>query len=160
MKPKVILKHPIGYLPAPKFVLGQDAVFNLPFKPPQRIQTSYAVFEADGTLIVKRGYLWEANFPAMNTASTRPASLVHDCGYDLIKDGYLARDPYRELFDDAMRDVLNECDVSSFRAFAWWKAVRIGGDAALDAPRPSLIHSPPDPLPEVGWQAKSILGGK
>lgn len=152
-----IMSRPIAYTNADKFVLGRDETFKLWFAPKQRIETSYAIFETDGKLTGKRGFLWSANFPAINTNDTKPASLCHDLIYQLIKDGYLPRDPYKNLADEAMRQILLECGVVDFRAYAWYKAVQAGGDNALDTPKPSLMYAPSEPIKEVGWQAKKLM---
>jgi hypothetical protein len=156
----MILQDKIAYTHADKFVLGKDAIFKLSFAPQYTVDTSYARFTPDGVLIVKRGFLWSANFPAMNTENTRPASLVHDALYELIKDGHLPRKPFKNLADMVMRDVLLECGILDARAWAWYMAVQIGGDNALNAPRPALMYSPVDTRKKAGWQARELLTGK
>lgn len=139
-----ILKRQIAYVKADKFILGRDEFFSLPFKPKETIRTSYCTFYDNGDLHIKRGFLWSANFPAINTENTKPASLLHDCIYNLIKDGFLPREPYREHGDRLLYDVLIECNVLQYRAFAWYKAVQLGGDEALDSPPPKMYYSPVD----------------
>lgn len=155
-----ILNRQIAYTNADKFVLGRDETFNLWFAPKQKIETSYGIFETNGKLTAKRGYLWSANFPAINTEDTRPASLVHDLIYDLIKDGLLPREPFKDLADKAMMEILIECKVPDFRAWAWYRAVQAGGDSALDSPRPKLKYAPPEFTPQAGWQVKDLLNRK
>ena len=151
------MNRPIAYTNADKFVLGRDETFQLWFAPKERIETSYAIFETDGKLTGKRGFLWSANFPAINTNDTKPASLCHDLIYNLIADGLLPRRPFKDLADEALRRILIECGVVEFRAYGWYEAVQIGGDNALDTPKPSLMYAPTEKLREVGWQAKELL---
>jgi len=152
-----ILRRQIAYTNADKFVLGRDEYFDLDFAPEYPVENSYAKFTPDGVLKIKRGFLWSANFPAMNTDNTKPASLVHDAGYDLIKDGLLPRQQFKDLFDMAMRDILLECGILDARAWAWYMAVQIGGNNALDEPRPSLRYSPIKNDYVAGWQVLDLL---
>jgi hypothetical protein len=152
-----IMRRQIAYTKADKFVLGRNEWFDLDFAPMYEVESSYVKFTIDGVLMIKRGFLWSANFPAMNTENTKPASLLHDAGYDMIKDGLLPRKPFKDLFDMAMRDVLLECKILDARAWAWYMAVQIGGDNALNAPRPSLRYSPVRNNFVVGSQLSSII---
>jgi hypothetical protein len=44
--------------------------------------------------------------------------------------------------DYLLYDMLREDGMPSFRAFYWLKAVQLGGEAALNSPRPQIQYSP------------------
>jgi hypothetical protein len=146
-----IMQRQIAYVYSDRYTFERDEEFHLSFKPLKNIVTPYCTFFTNGVLLIRKGFQWSANFPAVNTPSTRPASGVHDCGYQMIKDGYLKRNPYKDLFDMAMRDILLECKVLDARAWAWYQAVQIGGDEALESPRPRIYFAPsnPDDVPKA-----------
>jgi hypothetical protein len=49
--------------------------------------------------------------------------------------------------------------MTSLRAWYWFKAVRIGGNNALNSPKPTIEYAPEDKkkVYEAGWQAKDLL---
>jgi hypothetical protein len=140
-----ILQRQISYVMSDRYTLDRDEEFLMTFKPPKNIVTPYCTFFTNGILLIRKGFQWSANFPAVNTPSTRPASLVHDLGYMLIKEKYLPRKLYKDLFDMAMRDILLECGILDVRAWAWYQAVQIGGDDALDSKPPRIYFAPSNP---------------
>jgi hypothetical protein len=57
----------------------------------------------------------------------------------------------------AMRDILIECGILDVRAWAWYQAVQIGGNDALDSPRPRIYFAPPNP-DDVPKQINPLIG--
>lgn len=129
---------------ADKYVVHEDYYDVAPFKPAEDIRTPYGSFWKTGEFIIHRGFLFSANFPAINTFNTRRAACVHDFFYSLMKDGYLDKS-YRDHADYLLYDILREDGMPSFRAFYWLKGVQIGGGAVLDSPKPQPHRSPCPP---------------
>jgi hypothetical protein len=131
----------IAFVEADKFIVAVAYHDNAPFLPPETIRTSYGTFYSTGEYIIHPGFLFSANWPAINTFNTRRAACVHDFFYTLMKDGYLPRS-YRDHADYLLYDMLREDGMPSFRAFYWLKAVQLGGEAALNSPKPYIQYSP------------------
>jgi hypothetical protein len=150
----------IAYIDADKYVLAEDYHCKAPFMPENAILTSYGAFFPNGQYTILKGFLFSANRPAINTEDSRRAACIHDFFYCLIKDEYLSRD-YREAIDKLFYDHLIEDGMASFRAWYWYKAVRIGGEWALNSPAPRKKYAPNDKkVYEAGWQAKDLLSRK
>jgi hypothetical protein len=126
---------------ADKYVVHEDYYDVAPFKPTEDIRAPYGTFWKTGEYIVNRGFLFSANFPAINTFNTRRAACVHDFFYTLMKDGYLDKS-YRDHADYLLYDHLREDGMPSFRAFYWLKAVQVAGGAVLNSSKPKPQRSP------------------
>jgi hypothetical protein len=146
----------ISYSNADKYVLAEDYFDVAPFTPNKTILTSYGAFYPTGEYKVSKGFLFSANFPAINTINSRRGAMVHDFFYSLMKDGYLERDKQYDV-DYLFYNMLTEDGMSSLRAWYWFKAVRLGGESALDAPYPTVKKAPQAPLPPAGHQLKDVL---
>lgn len=149
------MKH-IAYSRADKFVLAKNYYDIAPFAPEKTILTTYGAFYPSGEYKVSTGFLFSANFPAINTEDSKRASMAHDFFYNLMKDGHLSRD-CREAVDKLMYDMLIEDDMPSLRAWYWYKAVRVGGESALNSPYPKIILAPPRNTLVAGHQVRDAL---
>lgn len=91
----------------------------------------YVYLYPDGRLCIHKGYRWDgASFIlARDTKKTLRATLVHDCGYQLIREGLLDMS-YRKAFDKLMYKILVEDGIWKIEAKLWYMAVRIGGKKA------------------------------
>ena len=91
----------------------------------------YVTLLAYGLLLLYKGYRWDGAsfFLARDSEKTLRATLVHDCGYQLIRDGELDTS-YRKAFDKLMYNILVEDSVWKIEAWFWYQAVRIGGRKA------------------------------
>lgn len=147
-----------AWVPADKYINAEDYFDIAHFYPPFNIKTSYGEFNVDGTYIIYKGFLYSANWPAINTDDSRRAAMVHDFGYSLMKDGVLSRE-FRESFDNLFYSILKEDGMPSFRAYAWLRAVQIGGEKALDAPAVKIIRSPRSKHPDQIKIAQILIGG-
>lgn len=134
----------IAFIDADKYLAALDYQDIAPFKPKKDIKTSYGSFLATGEYVIKAGFLFSANWPAINTLDSRRAAGVHDFFYNLMKDGLLPRS-YRYDADYLLYNILLEDGMIPLRAFGWFKAVRLGGDEALDSPRAKVQYAPRDP---------------
>jgi hypothetical protein len=151
----------VAYCEADKYILAKDYYDVAPYAPENTILTTYGAFYPDGQYKVSRGFLFSANFPAINTKNSRRAAMVHDFFYTLMKDEYLSRD-FRYDVDYLFYNQLKADGMTSLRAWYWFKAVRIGGNNALNSPKPTIQYAPEDDkkVYEAGWQAKDLLHRK
>lgn len=148
----------IAYVDADKYILAKPYQDFAPFKPLKDIVTSYGAFFTNGQYEVSTGFLFSANWPAINTDDGKRAACIHDFFYCLMKDGHLDRD-YRDDADRLFYNMLIEDGMISFRAWYWYKAVRIGGDAALDS-KVKIKYAPPEPMLPAGHQINDLLNRK
>lgn len=144
------------YAHADKYVLAEEYDDKANFAPPVAILTSYGAFYPNGDYIIFRGFLFSANRPAINTEDSRRAACVHDFFYSLMKDGHLSRS-FREAVDKLFYDHLIEDGMISFRAWYWYKAVRVGGNNALDSAKPKVRRAPPAKKQQAGHQLRETL---
>lgn len=97
----------------------------------REIETDYIILHQD-RLILKKGYAWNgANKPAINTKNSIRGSALHDAIYQLIRLELLPKS-YRYSGDKEIQDVLLEDKMSRFRAWWWFRAVRVGGESSAD----------------------------
>lgn len=97
------------------------------------IVTEYILLSKDGMLTVMEGYAWDGpSGPTIDTPDSMEGSLVHDAGYQLMREGYLDRALYREKFDDLLKSICISKGMSHLRAQAWFSAVREVGDQFAD----------------------------
>jgi hypothetical protein len=136
----------LAYIAADKYLVADRYVAIMPFLPPMDIRTEFVDFFADGTLVIREGFNFSANWPAINTEDSRRGAAEHDALYWLMKLDLLDRRVYREKVDLRLYEVLREDGMVDFRAWYWYKAVRVGGDDALNSPFPAIKYAPPEQL--------------
>jgi hypothetical protein len=147
----------IAFVEADKYILVEQYFDVAPFKPLRSIFTKYGAFYSSGEYKINEGFLFSANFPAINTFNTRRGACVHDFFYCLIKDGYLERS-LRNQIDYYFYDLLKQDGMPDYRAFYWLQAVQFGGENALNTPSPQKQYSPKEYKIEK-TPAQVILGG-
>lgn len=62
-------------------------------------------------------------------------SLVHDALYQLMRQGHLDPDKYRETAVDLLRTMCREDGMSAIRAWWVYKGVRWGGESSTETTR-------------------------
>lgn len=134
----------IGFVEADKYVVSHLFKGLAPFKPTHKISNSYGTFYPSGHYIINKGFLFSANFPAINTFNTRKPAATHDFFYSLMKDGYLPKS-YRDSVDQYFHHMLIATGMVDYRAFYWYQAVRIAGGKVLDSEKPKTQWSPKPP---------------
>lgn len=112
--------------------------------PDSDIHTEYISLLTDGTLIVQKGYAWDGpSGPTIDTPDTMAASLMHDAGYQLIREGYL-EDCYRAHFDNLLKSTIKQDaemysepiqSLAKLRADYFYEGVRIFGDKYAHEPK-------------------------
>ena len=87
------------------------------------------VWIQSGFLHIEPMYAWDGASGGIDTKDFRAASLVHDCLYQLIREGFLKLE-HREYADDLLRKICLQQGMWSFRAWYVWKTVRMFGEKA------------------------------
>jgi len=78
----------------------------------------YIQLDTSGYLVITKGYAWDGpSGPTIDTKNFMRGSLVHDALYQLMRQGHLDRDEYRETADDLLRTMCREDGMSAIRAW-------------------------------------------
>ena len=102
------------------------------FKSPTGHVTPFCEITKDGLLTIRSSYAWDGpSGPTVDTDNFMLGSLVHDCLYEMLRNGYLPHNQWHKA--DAELDRINQlCGMSRVRR--WWvrKGLAMaGGRAAL-----------------------------
>lgn len=132
-----VIKYRDGY----KYQLAETYKVQLPIKPAAEIQGDFYSLGTGGVLTVWHGYCWDGpSGPTFDTKSFMRGSLVHDCLYQMIREGKLP-DSYREEADNILDTICKE-DGMSFIRRAWvYRALRWFGGVAAHEPK-QLLEAP------------------
>lgn len=99
--------------------------------PDDDIETDYINLTAKGGLTIKKGYAWDGpSGPTIDTPSFMRGSLVHDALYQLMRNGFISKDKWRENADKELKRICIEDGMSRIRAWWVYKGVRLFGDRA------------------------------
>ena len=98
----------------------------------------------DGILSIGQGYTWDgASGPTWDTPNLKRGSLVHDAGYQLIREGYYKgiEDEAKKFYDSEFRRILLEDGTWKVRAWYYYRGVvRFGKRSTTkEAIRPVLV---------------------
>jgi hypothetical protein len=112
------VKYRAGY----KYQLYEDETFITGIYG-KEVYSEYISLFANGALVCRKGYAWDgASGPTWDTPSSMRASLIHDAGYQLMREGLLPLD-YKVVFDGLFYLKLLDDGMSRVRAYIWYKAV-------------------------------------
>ena len=135
----------IAYTKGYKYQLAEDYEIALPTMHGHgRINEKYLRLTNLGNLLIREGYAWDgASGPVIDSSSNMRGSLVHDALYQLLRLDRL--DPeYRDGADKIFRDLCIEDGISSWRAYAWYYGLFIGGKPAADPSNKKDILTAPE----------------
>lgn len=105
-----------------KYQLYEDEVFITGIKG-YEVHSDFIDLMPDGKLTCKKGYAWDgASGPTWDTKSSMRGSLIHDAGYQLMREGHLPLD-YKVVFDGLFYLTLIHDGMSKARAYIWYKGV-------------------------------------
>jgi len=96
------------------------------------IHSDFIDLMPDGKLTCKKGYAWDGASGGPNgcltidTKNSMRGSLVHDAGYQLMREGKLPLD-YKVVFDGLFYLTLIHDGMSRVRAYVWYKGVLLFG---------------------------------
>lgn len=128
-----------GLHPSYKYRLLEDAEFQTPFRPNQRIEFTpppvtppRIILDVDGKLLVGENYAWDGcSGPTIDTKDSMQAGLAHDAVYNLFRLNLLPRTDFnRKLADDLFKRILREDGMGAIRAAYWHGAVRAFGESS------------------------------
>ncbi len=123
----------IFYCEGYKYQLKRDYIDNLGLGAPSDILTEYTDYLTTGEFIIKHGYAWDGpSGPTFDTPDSMRGALIHDALYQLMREGLLDPDSYREVADKILRRICMEDGMSEVRADAWYEAVRLFAASAAD----------------------------
>ncbi len=79
------------------------------------------------TIWINKGYWWDGpSGPTFDTPDFMPSSLVHDAGYQLVREGKLSR-KYRKYLDKLLVQMCKEDGMAWWRRFYVYHSVRLLG---------------------------------
>ena len=123
----------ISYKGGYKYQLKEDHVTGISIKPDAPITTEYIVLSIEGRLTVKNGYAWDGpSGPTFDTLNFMRGSLVHDALYQLMREGHLDADRYRDVADRLLQTMCQEDGMTALRAWWVYQGVRLGGGPSAD----------------------------
>ena len=134
----------IAYNSGYKYQLKETYTVRIPVIPPVAIHTEYISLETTGDLTLKEGYAWDGpSGPTIDTLTFMRGSLLHDALYQLMREGRLDHNVYREAADRTLREICKEDGMWSVRAWWVYHGVRLFADPAADpADERPLTHAP------------------
>jgi len=133
----------ISYKGGYKYQLVESISLLTAICPGEDILTEYIDLYYDGHMIIRRGYAWDGpSGPTFDTKNFMRGSLVHDCLYQLMRQGKLLRSR-REDADRLLKKICLEDGMSKLRAWWVYKGVRLGASAAvLKSNMKKVRHAP------------------
>lgn len=130
------MKYESGY----KYLLKETEWCQLDLKPDAPVLTPYCSLTTEGILSVYVGYAWDGpSGPTLDTKDVMTPSLIHDCLYQLMAEGFLPSN-YRRAADKELTRLMKERGVNWLRRKIWWRGVRLAGGAHLE---PKKIREAP-----------------
>ena len=142
------IRYRAGY----KYQLAEDYEIQTDVLPARAVNADFIKMDLLGTLRIVAGYAWDGpSGPAQDTPDFMRASLVHDALYQLMREGYLDPDLYRERADAILRTLCIEDGMPHAKAEFAYLAVRAFGKPSTDPKSehpiieaPGITESPQD----------------
>ena len=136
-------RHKILYKKGYKYQLVDGFTALVDIYPPKVLITEFIILSPYGELFLKKGYAWDGATGAIDTRNFMRGSAVHDALYQLMRQGLLDADKYREIADKELRKICKEDGMSSFRAAYVYRAVRtFGGRLAKPSAKRRAFTAP------------------
>ena len=121
------IKYKGGY----KYQIVEEYSISVSITPDDDIDTDFIRLNAEGRLTIKKGYAWDGpSGPTIDTPSFMRGSLVHDALYQLMRNGLISKDKWRESADRELKRICIEDGMPRVRAWWVYKGVRLFGDRA------------------------------
>ena len=122
------IKYRAGY----KYQLAESYTVAVRIFPNEPVLSEFILLGLDGVLTINAGYAWDGpSGPTVDTKNFMRGSLVHDALYQLMREGRLDAEVWRDHADCLLRDMCVEDGMSQARA--WWvhrAVMRCGGPSA------------------------------
>lgn len=137
------IKYKSGY----KYQLAEDYELTVSVTPDANIVSDdleYIKLDTDGKLAIKKGYAWDGpSGPTIDTRSFMRGSLVHDALYQLMRQGSLNRDIWRDEADLELKRLCLEDGMWAMRAWYVQKSVEWFAKDAAEKDSAKVIHEAP-----------------
>ncbi len=133
------MKYRAGY----KYQLVDGERFHTQIRPPERIDTTFLNLHPSGRLLVLPGYAWDGpSGPTWDTKNSLRGSLAHDALYQLIRQGYLPFETWKQA-DVELDKVLKEDGMWWPRRAYWMAGLKLaGGSAAKPSNAKKVLTAP------------------
>jgi hypothetical protein len=123
----------IAYKGGYKYQLKEEYTVAIDIKPTTLIDTEYIKLCSEGNLVISKGYAWDGpSGPTVDTLSFMRGSLIHDALYQLMREGHLDHNEFREAADRTLQKICKEDGMWSLRAWWVYQGVRLFADPAAD----------------------------
>jgi hypothetical protein len=134
----------IFYRDGYKYQLAAEYSVPVPIKQDKGVVNEFITLTSIGILTIKDGYAWDGpSGPTIDTKNFMRGSLVHDALYQLMREGILDEDTWRETADNILHDICREDGMSWLRAWYVLRGVRMfGGPSANPANEKKVITAP------------------
>ena len=118
------MRKNIRYKGGYKYQLVEPYVDRVPIHPAVNIATLYISLSTEGELEIGLGYAWDGpSGPTIDTKDFMRGSLVHDVLYQLMREGWLSREEWKEPADRLLRKMCIEDGM--WRLRAWWVYIAV-----------------------------------
>jgi hypothetical protein len=112
--------------------------------PEQDVATEYIDLNADGQLVIKKGYAWDGpSGPSFDTKNFMRGSLIHDALYQLMRQEHISKDQWRDKADRELQRFCREDGMTKIRAWWVYKALSRWGDPAASPESKKEIREAP-----------------
>ncbi len=123
----------ISYRNGYKYQLAADAHYQTDIFPPQEVSNRFVKLTPDGLMTLRQDYAWDGpSGPTADTPAGMYASLPHDGGYQLMREGLLDEATYKPQFDALFYKLLLIGGMAPHRAKSWYRGVQIFGEPSAN----------------------------
>lgn len=136
MHPLSIKRSPqLVYKGGYKYQLQQPYFIQTPLRPEKFISNGWVSLDIDGMMMFMPGYAWDGpSGGAPDTPSTMAGSLMHDGGYQLIREGLLQQSA-KLVLDKFMSEIMQADGMwTLFARVFYFMVARFGRRYALSKP--------------------------
>lgn len=124
----------ISYKDRYKYQLKGDYVTDVGIKPDHLVDLEYVALSEEGKITIRNGYAWDGpSGPTIDTLNFMRGSLVHDALYQLMREGELDADEWKDQADRLLQRMCMDDGMSSLRAWGVYQGVRVFGRPATDS---------------------------
>ena len=117
----------IRYRRGYKYWLANDYRVQTGIRPDYPVETEFLSLTTDGWLTIRHGYAWDGcSGPTKDDRTNMRAGLVHDAGYQLIRDGWIDQ-KFKNAFDRELQKIMIEDGAPEIRANYYFEGVHLGG---------------------------------
>ncbi len=154
--PKNTIRYKSGY----ECQLVKDYIVQVNVKPDEDISFGFITLSRTGELIIKKGYAWDGATFLPDSTTVMRGSVTHDALYQLMREGKLDRERWRNQADIDLKTICMEDRMSP--AYAWFIYLGLrwfGKPSTMAHNEPPVIVAPVKLSHTVGVVITSTIGG-